>query len=267
MNSDAAFTIGTTHTVCQDYAAAKTSSAEQHMVGLADGCSSSPNSDIGARLLTQAALSILPTDDLGMELFERALHQSAACGDLLGISRLCLDATLLVIQASRERFTIACYGDGVLAMGRRNGGLELFSVGFESGYPDYPSYQLSPNRARQWAVQDGGSKTLAHWIGPGEGEMVAINENVVSLSGRCADYQFAAVLSDGIHSVAQVMPTETGQTSRPVPVWEAASRLLAFKSGTGQFAQRRMAAFGRECQTQHWQHSDDLALGAVWFGE
>lgn len=267
MNSDAAFTIGKTHQICQDYTAAKINATERHTVALADGCSSSANSDIGARLLVQAALSANESSVCEPVFFERALRQSAACVDLLGLDPVCLDATLLVIQATKERFTLACYGDGVLCLGRRGGGLDLYSVAFDSGYPGYPSYQLDSQRAGQWAVQDGGSRTLTRWSGLGEAKTTPVQEAVVRLSGQCADYAFAAALSDGIHSFSEVREAETGKVARPVSIWDAATRLLAFKSAKGQFVQRRMAAFGRERLAQNWQHSDDLSIGAVWFGE
>ncbi len=267
MNSDAAFAIGKTHQICQDYAAAKMAATGRHMVALADGCSSSPHSDIGARLLAQTALNAPENFDGEPAFFERALRQSAACVDLMRLDPVCLDATLLVIQAAKERFTLACYGDGVLCLGRRGGVLDLYSVAFESGYPGYSSYQLDVKRAGQWARQDGGSRTLTRWTGTGEAQTRPIPEAVVRLSGRCADYAFAAVLSDGVHSFSEVRETETSKVVRPVSIWAAATRLLAFKSAKGQFVQRRLAAFGRECQAQNWQHSDDLSVGAVWLGE
>src|SRR6476659_1428102 len=49
MNADATINIGATHALCQDYVIAK----DRHVI-LSDGCSSSPDTDIGARLLVKA---------------------------------------------------------------------------------------------------------------------------------------------------------------------------------------------------------------------
>src|SRR5215203_2249321 len=49
MNTDCFFNIGATHSVCQDYVV-----ASPYLI-LSDGCSSSPDTDIGARLLVKAA--------------------------------------------------------------------------------------------------------------------------------------------------------------------------------------------------------------------
>src|SRR5437868_4207156 len=59
MNSDCAFQIGAAHTVCQDYAVAH-SGVPAYAI-LADGCSSSPDTDIGARLLVKAAQTVIDT--------------------------------------------------------------------------------------------------------------------------------------------------------------------------------------------------------------
>ena len=50
-HADAAFTIGKTHAVCQDYALAQNASDTSPLraTWLSDGCSSSPHTDIGAR--------------------------------------------------------------------------------------------------------------------------------------------------------------------------------------------------------------------------
>ena len=69
MNADSAFRMGSTHAVCQDYAVASAWTAAAHTDGaappprpyiiLSDGCSSTPDTDVGARLLVKAAEPLL----------------------------------------------------------------------------------------------------------------------------------------------------------------------------------------------------------------
>ena len=52
MFADCAFAAGRGHDVCQDYAAAGGGADEPYAI-LADGCSTSPDTDVGARLLVK----------------------------------------------------------------------------------------------------------------------------------------------------------------------------------------------------------------------
>ena len=51
---------------------------------------------------------------------------------------------------------------------------------------------------------------------------------------------------------------------RPVPLTELLPTLLAFKGSRGQFVQRRVTAFFKDCRERRRQHSDDFSLGLVW---
>ena len=72
MNANSAINIGATHSLCEDYVIAQ---SEGHYVILSDCCSSSPDTDIGARLLVKAAENILTKQAVdGVE----QLHKEAA---------------------------------------------------------------------------------------------------------------------------------------------------------------------------------------------
>lgn len=263
MNTDCAFWIGSTHQVCQDYGI-----AGQGAVILSDGCSSSPDTDIGARLLAHSAARLSPK---ALDRPECAVRAAAKCAGLLGLPNTCLDATLLTIHAENGAFTVRCVGDGVVALGRQDGGIDVFSVAFAASYPLYPSYFLDDARRAQWTAQANNAKTLQQWtLTPGgaanEGETRKSENAVECFSGTAVEYRFAAILSDGVHSFTQTVPTETSRTTVAVPVTAVLAELLAFKSSRGQFVERRVAAFRKECLKRGWQHSDDVSLGVIWLG-
>ncbi len=264
MNTDSAFWIGSTHAVCQDYVAAR-ASGEAAAVVLSDGCSSSPDTDIGARLLAQSALRLLSDQDA-------AIRAAAECAGQLGLPPVCLDATLLTIQAENGAFTISCAGDGVVALGHRDGSIDVFVIAFAASYPQYPSYHLDEGRRAQWTAQPGNAKTIQHWTltedGAAEVETRCSEDAIEQFSGTAADgYRFAAALSDGVQSFTQCVQTETSRTTVAVPVTAVLAALLAFKGGRGQFVQRRAQAFRKECTKRGWHHSDDVSIGAVWLEE
>lgn len=275
MNSDCAFYISKTHRICQDYAVAG-SSRESAYVLLADGCSGSPDTDIGARLLVKSAQRLLPNLPLTERGHWEAYHQeamrrAAACAGMLGLVPTCLDATLLTVIAASGAFTAACYGDGIIALGRQDGYLEVFSISFAANYPDYAAYLLDGARRAQWQAQEANEKRVERWLlGPGgvvETTLRRSDQSFETWNGDQADYRFVAVLSDGIHSFARTRATETSRATQALSIIEVLAPLLAFKSSRGQFVQRRAQAFWKECQARQWQHSDDVSLAVVWLGD
>ncbi len=257
MNTDSAFWIGSTHRVCQDYAVTGHTEGAAHAI-LADGCSGSPDTDIGARLLASAE-RFLPAG-------EGAIVAAAACTAHLGLPQTCLDATLLTITAADGTFTARCHGDGVVAVGRHDGTIEAFVVSFAASYPRYLSYTLDAARLRQWQAQPGNTKTVTRWrLGTGSPPETHPSDRACEeWTGSLADCRFVAVLSDGVQSFTQSVTTDTSRTTQPVPVGDVLELLLAFKSGLGQFVQRRVRAFHKECAARGWTHADDISLAVVW---
>ena len=272
MNADCVFRIGKTHPVCQDYAVAAAQEKSACVV-LADGCSSSADTDIGARLLASAQrLLPAPENPDDWQTFPNlAVRAAARCARRLGLPLTCLDATLMTIQAKDGAFVVFCSGDGVVALGRRDGSVEVSVIAYAANYPQYAAYALDSGRRRQWAAQTGNAKTIQRWTLAGanitETDTKQSQASVEVFTGTAAEYRFAAVLSDGVQSFARMEQTETSRTTFAVPASEVLAGLLAFKSGQGQFVQRRMQAFEKECAKRGWQHADDLSMAAVWLPE
>ena len=275
MNADCAFALGKTHTICQDYAAAMTASNGAAWVVLADGCSSSADTDIGARLLAKSAERLLPSLSLDPErrdewaaFPDRAARAAWTCARRLGLPSPCLDATLMTIQAGAGAFLVTVCGDGVVALGRHDGAIDVLTLSFAANYPQYASYGLDASRRRQWAAQPGNAKTVQRGTLRGaEWTLIETAEStdaVEIFAGTAAEYRFAAILSDGVQSFARTEQTETSRATFPVPAADVLAALLAFKGGQGQFVQRRMQAFSKECARRGWHHADDLSLAAVW---
>ncbi len=271
MHSDCTFQIGKTHRVCQDYAIVGERN-ETNFVLLADGCSSSSDTDIGARLLAQSARRFLPDKSGDWTTYHSAsIHQAAECAATLGLPPTCLDATLLTITVAEGAFTVCCHGDGVIALGRQDGGLEVYEVSYAASYPFYPSYGLDSNRHRQWEAQAGNEKCVHSWhLGPEgvlEEDKKPSDRDFELWNGTAAKYQFIAVLSDGATSFTETQETDTSRTPRPVSLPDVLTNLLAFKGSRGEFVQRRVTAFNKNCAARRRQHSDDFSLGVIWLRE
>jgi hypothetical protein len=275
MNTDCAFFMGSDHKVCQDYAVAHTDPDYSYVI-VADGCSSSPNTDIGARFLVKAAetfmylIEVRPAPIASLQRFhEQSAHFAALSSKFLRLDPHCLDATMLTIKATGRHFVASCYGDGVVAMVRNDGNVEIYSVEFVEGFPQYVSYMLDANRRLQFDKQTNNHKEVTRQIIPDiEAEVkVDISDNVIEFHyGTREDYYCVAVFSDGVHSFTEAADAPSRRAAREVPMAEVVSQILAFKSTKGDFVYRHMRAFQKFCASRRWQHHDDLSVGVVYLG-
>jgi hypothetical protein len=271
MNADSAFRMGSTHEVCQDYAAAGACWLCGPYAVLADGCSSSPDTDVGARLLVKAAERLLresggPPATSMTELHAEAARRALSWAGLLGLKPQAVDATLLTAHLHGGQLVVGCSGDGVVCLQTTEGALDVYVVSYPQGYPVYPAYAHQPERLR--ALGDAGllSKEVMHLradsaeepLRPaGVSEGGALTE-VFAVSA--ADYRFATLLSDGAHSFFRPGPAE------PIPAESVLPELVSFKNTRGAFVGRRMQGFLKDCRRRGWRHADDLSLAALHMG-
>lgn len=287
MNADSAFQIGASHAVCQDYSLAGTllpsvSSKEFDPQGrpyviLSDGCSSSPDTDIGARLLVKAAEQTLlepgnPATCEVAEIHEEAARLALTWAAMLGLRPQAVDATLLTAHLVGEELFIGCSGDGVICLQTRAGALDVYSISYASNYPLYPAYTHQPERLL--ALKDAGrsDREVTHFRS-------ASIEDCLQPSGTSggnsptavfticpAEYKYVALFSDGIHSFFDTGQNGAGGRGEAIPLDEVLRSLISFKSTRGAFVGRRMKRFLKDCQNKGWQHADDLAFGALHLG-
>ncbi|HLK61032.1 MAG TPA: protein phosphatase 2C domain-containing protein [Chthonomonadaceae bacterium] len=268
MHADGVFYMGKTHTVCQDYVLAR--GGERPRVLLADGCSSSPDTDIGARLLVRMAAQY---DNTGEACLLDAVVAARIQAALLGLEDRALDATLLEIRVEGDRWEAGIHGDGVLAWADHNGVIHAFSLTYAAGYPNYPNYLADPARRAAFLLQVGNDRRCEEVMLLPDGE---VRSRASFSAPACApgfrktgsleDTRWVAILSDGIHSFVQTAVDAGGPTTAPVPWTTPLRELLAFKSLNGAFVQRRLQRFLRECEPRRWQHRDDLAVATLVTG-
>lgn len=265
MNADSTFIIGATHSVCQDYAVA----GETYAI-LSDGCSSSPDTDIGARLLVKAVEHILRTDG---DREPASLHENAAALALtwsrsLHLTPQVVDATLLTAHINEDRLIVMCSGDGVVVAELNDGSIDVFTISYPSGYPFYPAYLQQPERLD--ALRSTGlTKVIKHFnsIADEPKEYTWGDDSPTqTFTFKTSAYKYVALVSDGIHSFLSTQQWITGKRIEPVAMTEVLRELLAFKSLHGAFVARRVKKFMKDCHRKGWQHSDDLSLAVIHSG-
>lgn len=256
MLADTAFALGKTHAVCQDYARV---SPDGNRVMVADGCSSSPNTDFGARLLCHMVEN--PPQGVSL-LFFQALY----IAQQLGLASRALDSTLLWVERTEQGFTVQVCGDGVVVGRRLDGALETWDIQCPNNAPCYLSYLDDPLRLEAYLNLTEGVRNIRHtgkdiveWQEKAFHGFQHYHPFLLALPSD--QYDLVMILTDGVHSFQR----REGTSFLSLPFEEVLTHLLDFKVMTPGFLQRRFNKFLRSwCPNQGWHHNDDLAAGVIY---
>lgn len=253
MDVDAHFERGRTHAVCQDYALAGRG-ARGAWALVCDGCSSSPDTDVGARLLAHAAAAILRDGRLPGSL--ACVRIANAAATQLGLDAACIDATVVAALELEDRIVVVIRGDGYVAARRRDGTVRIAARRCRDECPDYPSVVGDPQRRacwlaldepRAWILRndrlDAMSPTRGHaWVG--------------WFDKRTHDRLLVA--TDGLATLRA--PGDLGT----IDATRVATRVLDVPSTTGCFVRRRLARLGRaDGPFAGALPDDDIAVAAL----
>ncbi|MFA4971239.1 MAG: protein phosphatase 2C domain-containing protein [bacterium] len=256
-NADSAYVIGAAHRVCQDYARCGRTQEGRPYAIVSDGCSGSPDTDVGARLLTLSCevgigrissmadpawwcWGAMEVIDLRRRLFQKT------CWNL---DPLAMDATLVFALGQRSSAFVSCTGDGVIAARDPGGALRIWEVEAPDGYPRYANYLVDDQRMAAVLQRE-------EWVARGpDGEELRCR-GVQPFQRTIEDAAVVAVFSDGVRSFLDA-------DHQPIPSEVIVGELMAFKGLQGVFVQRRLQAFLRKAAQRGWRHDDDLSMGAV----
>lgn len=273
-NSDAFFAMGKSHMVCQDYARAGRTKDGLFYAVVCDGCSSSPDTDFGARLLAVAAeaqlqCGVIPNPERTVEMLQCNV-------EWLGLNPQCFDATMVAALQEPDCIRVRMWGDGIVVAQRRDGKLEVHLVEHLNNAPMYLSYALDEQRRESYLKKYGDQHKVSTCIfspfstseDPSWSVFCSVQAPLRDWVFDTSAYASVAVLTDGASTFQVLSETETSKQPRDIPLTEVLRDLLAFKSLRGSFVQRRCHRFlSRECPSRLWHHVDDLAVGVVWAGD
>lgn len=270
MHADTFFTGGTGHKVCQDYARHGRMPEDNRVYAIvSDGCSSSPDTDVGARILTLSAAQCiegnLPWRTTPDSLRPRDIALIAMGRVPPPVSLNCLDATLLIAEETFDGVRVWVCGDGVIVAREREDqkwGIIDFDCG---GYPTYLTYTVDENRMARFLEERHGKRTIRK-LQDGKSHLIRedfpfedpLRGGAYIFEAPLRSFDFVAILSDGVHSFQQK------DTLESVPAFKVIERIMAFKSMTGEFVTRRVKRFlQKECAELGWSHYDDFSIAAI----
>jgi len=267
---DSIFLIGKTHKVCQDYAISGTIVNELGDIItyaiVSDGCSGSPDSDIGARILAQSAklhlcdtygrMSLQLIVDKKIEFYNfgsSIISRAKAIANALYLNSNCLDATLVLAFVFRDHIIIYMYGDGVIIAQDNNNSISYIQRTYLSGAPYYLSYWLDANR-RMMYQKEFDNKVI---INEQNAEKVEYDSE-----GTIAEYLTIKSLKEtkSILIGSDGLSTFIKQGNDPLSLIDVSNNVTSFKNTTGEFLKRRVLKYTDDCRKAGIYHYDDIAL-------
>ncbi len=241
--------IGATHLICQDYVLSGKGPVP-HVI-LSDGCSASPRTDVGARILAHLASQWLFTgcDDpagadprqAGAWIIENALHAARR----LGLARTALDATLMIGWRIRDHVHIRIFGDGFVGWMDAAGARSVREIRYSKNAPYYLSYGADAERDQLY--RDSGIEKYF-------GDRPMSPYSPISLTFPVRNFPLIFMASDGLGSFAE----KTGDRISPEEIFR---RFTAFKTVNGAFLKRRIRRAVRNLEKDGASHYDDLSAG------
>jgi len=270
IHSDCVSLIGSSHKICQDY-----SYADKDVIIVSDGCSSSKDTDIGARILTHCAKQILTGRevlripswwDLGCDV-TRAAQQAK---NQMGLDMTVLDATLIAALRIDDRVIIYAYGDGTIAIADPDGfTYNIIDISFFSGAPYYLSYLLSSSRIERYQEEFPEGKKVSRstvWCGPAwalakqdtmDTEFNNFDDPFVYTIEHLKPGAKVAIFTDGLGTF-----TNDNGTIKPTQKW-LVHDLMGFKNYNGEFVKRRATRVMKERMACNCQPYDDFSMAAM----
>lgn len=266
-NLDCYFTIAKQHIICEDYAISEMAPIP-HLI-VCDGCSSSRNTDIGARILaTSAKKSLgecfedtaymeLPSyGDFGYTILNRARHVT----ELLGLESACLDATVLLAMPYHGNIHVYVYGDGYIVTVNREGDLAYMSFSYEKNMPYYLTYWTDKARREMYLTSNRDGKGVVTITEYREGQKNLRHmdcDSPLTFTFVMNEYRLLALTSDGVSSFLSI------EENKKIPVKDVLEQLVAYKTTKGDFVKRRTRRMIKNYEKQGIYPMDDLSIATL----
>jgi hypothetical protein len=255
LHYDHHYSIGLTHQVCQDYVVA--GKVPTSFIVLSDGCSSSPNSEMGAKILTLTSQQILkeaeqwPLDyaDFGQQLINTALNVTKRLQLPDGV----LDATVMLAFLQEDNIVVYVYGDGCLLFKDHNGNVGTIEVVFTHNAPFYLSYWINKERLLEYTKAEAKPLLLIDSVN-GQSDPKPFQTPLI-FSLPLKKYKFIGIASDGASHFVDINKSEK------VPLYDIATDLLAFPDTLNEFVKRHTINVLAQHTKSGIHPFDDLSIG------
>lgn len=293
MNSDSCFKIGNSHDICQDYALHGSIGDNFKFSIISDGCSASHEvtgqGDVGARIICfSAAISLtkligqmtgIPKNFLlenSRILAELVMGKSTELVSSMRVNPFSLDATLVVLLSDGKRVENIFYGDGAVALHKKNGEIVVYGISYPSGAPYYMNYIHNIARRDAYKAEFGCDINLTTVItnkDNNENNRNMYSKTSIDFDKYCVsvipedlivdELDSISILSDGIMTYESL--SNDGRMD-PIPYIQVTKELAVFKSSGANFLKRRFNRFNKLVAIPgKWTHYDDVSIASIKF--
>ena len=249
------YTIGKTHVICEDFAL----QADKPIpfIVLSDGCSSSYQTHIGARILTLTTKYIIENTanwpisytQFGQQLINNAWNVARK----MRLSSSVLDATVMLAFLYQNSILVYVYGDGCLLFKDHQNNLGSIEIVFTHNAPYYLTYWYDEDRQQEYAKHDLTPLLLIDSL-HGQSQLKPFNEPL-AFSFSLENFKVVAIASDGATCCVDT------RHHRKLPLDEIATQLLNFPSLTNDFVKLHLHKTLAQYAQQGIYPADDLSIG------
>jgi hypothetical protein len=283
MNTDAYYEIGSSHQVCEDYTLSGIYDGMAYTV-VSDGCSSSKNSDVGARLLSHIAKGVLYylkdrnficSPEFYPLFKELTIKKCLEVKHSLGLPFSVFDATLLISVVLDGQVLCHGWGDGYFIFVTKEDSKMIIESKYESNAPYYLSYEMDGERKKAYTEQYGDSKNTinTYEITP-EGQSSAFKSEIyLSTDNRpfCANFfttffKSITATSDGIDTYEDNPKYDLIEGSSGHKKYSAIDMIpsiVGYKGTAGEFVVRRMQRLKNDMTKINRVHFDDISCATI----
>lgn len=235
---------------------------------ICDGCSSSENSDLVARLQAHIAKSFIPLLKKGMreiKAIEEIADELKFLSNELEIKGMPL-ATLMIGFVSETEVTVIVAGDGAIFFKDKGQNSQIINIIYESNAPYYPYYYTSEDLKKEYYKNyPNDIKNVEH------SESTDKQEKGINFTDRyyvnklCLfyftreDLEYLYLFSDGI--------SEFLSPKGKIPIGKAVSSFTNMKNTNGSFIQRRCARQLKNFEKDRVLPMDDFSMAGIYLNK
>lgn len=266
------YSIGTGHVVCEDYSYSGLLGKGYPCVIISDGCSSSNDTDVGARLITHAIKARLTSMDLGYMISQDNYIETWFIPELIyrlqdKISTMklditALDATFRLATIVNNKIVMIHFGDGYSVLKNHTTGetVKQLYTKYESNAPYYYPYHVIPNSKENYMTLFADKSIECDGKTYGVFDYVNSIDNfysIIDLDDLDDGEYSISVMSDGIDTFYK--------DGLRIDTDKMIDEMLSFKNTNGEFVKRRV----RKCLFQNVKkgikYFDDISVASIIF--